>query len=219
MRILLVEDEEDLAHAITDHLRDAAHAVDHAATLDEALAAVQAMQYALILLDLRLPDGNGLSLLKKLRNNNDKTPVLIGTAFDRITERISGLEAGADDYLVKPYDLDEMLARITAILRRSDNDHSPQRCFGRLSITPSTRIVMLDAQKISLTRREWAILDRISRRPGITVTKAELEDVVYDFGQEVESNAIEVHVSRLRSKLGRSTIETVRGFGYRMGRA
>ena len=219
MRILVVEDEEDLAQAVTDHLRDAAHAVDHAATLDEAQAAVQAMPYALILLDLRLPDGNGLTLLKELRNNNDKTPVLIGTAFDRITERISGLEAGADDYLVKPYDLDEMLARITAILRRSDNDHSPQRRFGRLSITPSTRSVMLDVQKISLTRREWAILDRISRRPGITVTKAELEDVVYDFGREVESNAIEVHVSRLRSKLGRTAIETVRGFGYRMGQA
>lgn len=217
MRILLVEDEEDLAHAITDHLRDAAHAVDHAATLDEALAAVQAMQYALILLDLRLPDGNGLSLLKKLRNNNDKTPVLIGTAFDQITERIAGLEAGADDYLVKPYNLNEMLARITAILRRSDNDYSPVRRFGRLCINPSTRVVMLDVQEISLTRKEWAILDRVSRRPDITVTKAELEDVLYGFGQEVESNAIEAHVSRLRSKLGSSTFETVRGFGYKMG--
>ena len=218
MRILVVEDEKDLADAVVEHLRAASHAVDCAATLDEALAATHAAKYALILLDLRLPDGSGLSLLRDIRNRRDATPVLIGTAQDSVTERISGLEAGADDYLVKPYDLDEMLARISAILRRTDNDLAEERNFGQLRITPSTRAVSVAEVPIPLTRKEWAILDRLSRRPGVLIAKAELEDAIYEFGKEVESNAIEAHISRLRAKLGRSAIETVRGFGYRMGK-
>jgi len=218
MRLLVVEDETDLAQAVVDHLRANAHAVDHAATLDEALAAVRATSYALVLLDLRLPDGEGLALLRELRDRRDPTPVLIVTARDRITERIAGLEAGADDYLVKPYDLDEMLARVHAILRRVDGDRAPERRFGGLCISPEARTVTRNGLPVTLTPREWAILDRLSRRPGQTVPKAELEDAVYGFGEEVESNAIEAHVSRLRAKLGREAVETVRGFGYRMGR-
>ena len=218
MRILVVEDEADLAQAVVDHLRAAAHAVDHAATLDEAQAAVRASPYALILLDLRLPDGDRLALLRDLHDRRDATPVLIVTARDRITERIAGLEAGADDYLVKPYDLDEMLARINAILRRADGAaRAPERRFGDLCISASSRTVTLDGKPVTLTPREWAILDRLSRRPGQIVGKAELENAVYGFGEEVESNAIEAHVSRLRAKLGRAAVETVRGFGYRMG--
>lgn len=218
MRLLVVEDEDDLAQAVVDHLRAAGHAVDHAATLDEAEAAVRVTAYDLILLDLRLPDGDGLTLLRDLRDRAATTPVLIITARDRIMERIAGLEAGADDYLVKPYDLDEMLARIAAILRRTDNVRSPERKFGALTIRPGSKKVLLNERDIQLTRKEWTVLDRLSRRPEATFSKTDLEDAVYGLGDEVESNAIEAHVSRLRAKLGRDVVTTVRGFGYRMGR-
>ena len=217
MRLLVVEDEQGLADAVADHLRAANHVVDIARTLEDAQAADRVAQYDHILLDLHLPDGDGLALVRDLRNRSVSTPVLIATARDRIMERIEGLEAGADDYLVKPYDLDEMLARITAILRRADSSRASQRKFGPICVLPSAKTVYLDGQLVSLTPKEWAILDRLSRRPGITVAKAEFEEALYGFGREVESNAIEAHVSRLRAKLGRSVIETVRGFGYRMG--
>lgn len=217
MRILLVEDETDLAQAVADHLRMAGHAVDCAATLDDAYAAARTVSYAMIVLDMRLPDGDGLKFLHDLRDRRDTTPVLIATARDRITERIAGLEAGADDYLVKPYDLDELLARVGAILRRTESDRAPERLFGSLRIEPSVRRATVDGDDVSLTRKEWAILDCLSRRPGQTFSKGELEDVVYGFGEEVESNAIEAHVSRLRAKLGKRAVETVHGFGYRMG--
>ena len=217
MRLLVVEDEPDLAQAVADHLAASGHAVDRAPTLEDAQAAARATAYDLILLDLRLPDGDGLDLLRDLRDSHDATPVLIVTARDRITERIAGLEAGADDYLVKPYDLDEMLARVAAILRRVDNDRAPTRRFGGLVVVPASKAVLRDGAAVPLTRREWAVLDRLSRRPEVTVTKSELEDAVYGHGDEVESNAIEAHVSRLRAKLGRGAVQTLRGFGYRMG--
>lgn len=218
MRLLVVEDEPDLANAVADHLRAAGHAVDVAGTLADGLATVRATGYDLILLDLQLPDGDGLALLRDLRDRDATTPVLIVTARDRIMERIAGLEAGSDDYLVKPYDLDEMLARISAILRRVDNNRAPDRRFGDLRIVPATKRAFLADEPVSLTRKEWSILERLSRRPDLTVTKAELEDALYGYGDEVESNAIEAHVSRLRRKLGRGAVETVRGFGYRMGK-
>ncbi|WP_226782482.1 response regulator transcription factor [Oceaniglobus trochenteri] len=218
MRLLVVEDEPDLAGAVADHLRAADHAVDLAPTLEDGQAAVRATAYDLVLLDLRLPDGDGLTLLRGLRDRGAATPVLIVTARDRIMERIAGLEAGADDYLVKPYDLDEMLARVTAILRRADNSRAPERSFGQIRILPARKAVFLGDEPVSLTRKEWSILDRLSRRPDVTVSRSELEDAIYGHGDEVESNAIEAHVSRLRAKLGRGAVETMRGFGYRMGR-
>lgn len=219
MRLLVVEDEADLAGAVADHLRAASHVVDIAETLEDGVSAARAVSYSLILLDLRLPDGEGLTLLRDLRDRGDGTPVLIVTARDRITERIAGLEAGADDYLVKPYDLDEMLARVTAILRRIDGDRASDRWFGALRVVPSTRSVEMDGVLVTLTRKEWSILDRLSRRPEATVSRTELEEAMYAFGDEIESNAIEAHVSRLRGKLGREAVQTVRGFGYRMGQA
>jgi len=217
MRFLIVEDEVGLARAVADHMRAASHATDHVETLEDASTAIQSTQYDLILLDLQLPDGQGLELLRGMRRQGNKTPVLIATARDRIMERIEGLDAGADDYIVKPFDLDEMLARASAILRRVDNALEPDRIFGALRIQPANHRVQLAETEIVLTRKEWSILDRLSRRPGVTFTKAEHEDALYGFGEEVESNAIEVHISRLRAKLGRGAITTVRGFGYRMG--
>jgi two-component system OmpR family response regulator len=219
MRILVVEDERDLALAVLDHLRAHGHAADHAPTLDEAEAAVRTTAYDLVVLDLRLPDGDGLTLLRGLRDRGAETAVLIVTARDRITERIEGLKAGADDYLTKPYDLNEMLARIEAIVRRAVGTRATERRFGALRILPEARSVDVDGVAVVLTPREWAILERLSRRPDLLVSRAELEEALYGFGDEVVSNAIEAHVSRLRAKLGRDAVETVRGFGYRMGRA
>lgn len=218
MRLLAVEDEPDLAEAIGACLRGAGHAVDLAPGLEDARAAVAGTDYDLVLLDLHLPDGDGLDLLRDLRAGGDRTPVLIVTARDRITERIAGLEAGADDYLVKPYDLDEMHARVLAIHRRAAGTAEVERRFGRLTVLPDRRKVLLAGEPVHLTLREWALIERLSRRPDVTVTRAQMEDTLYGFGDEVESNAIEAHVSRLRAKLGRAAIVTERGFGYRMGR-
>ena len=219
MRLLAIEDEPDLAEVIADYLGSAGHAVDLALNADEAEAALAAAQYDLVLLDLQLPDGDGLRLLKQLRQAGDRTPVMIVTARDRITERIAGFEAGADDYLVKPYDLDEMHARILAILRRASGGAEVERTFGRLTIWPDRRQVQLEGKPVHLTLREWALLERLSRRPDVTVSREQMEEALYGFNDEIESNAIEAHISRLRSKLGRSTIVTERGFGYRMGSA
>lgn len=217
MRLLIVEDERDLASAVADHLRAQGHAVDVAGDLATAADAVAGIDYDLMLLDLHLPDGDGIAFLRGLRRQAVRVPVLIGTARDRITDRIAGLEAGADDYLVKPYDLDEMLARIAAIRRRADGRAESQRRFGRLVLLPERQATLLDDVQVHLTPKEWAVIERISRRPGVTVSRGQLEEALYAFDAEVESNAIEAHVSRLRAKLGRGVVETVRGFGYRMG--
>lgn len=219
MRLLVVEDEADLAAAVRDHLCAQGHAVDLAADLDLARASLAGTDYDLILLDLHLPDGEGLALLADLRARGLTTPVLIATARDRITERIAGLQAGADDYLVKPYDLDEMLARIAAIRRRADGRAQPERRFGALRLLPEQKSALLDDRPVHLTAREWALIERLSRRPGQIVSRAQLEEALYEFGAEIESNAIEAHVSRLRAKLGRGAVETLRGLGYRMGDA
>lgn len=217
MRLLVVEDETDLASAIVDHLSAQGHAVDLAGDLATADVALAGVAYDVVLLDLHLPDGDGIAFLRVLRRRGVRVPVLIGTARDRITERIEGLEAGADDYLVKPYDLDEMVARIGAIRRRINGRAEPERRFGRLILLPERQTAMLDGVLVHLTPKEWAVIERLSRRPDMTVTRDQLEETLYAFDSEVESNAIEAHVSRLRAKLGRQSIETVRGFGYRMG--
>lgn len=217
MRLLVVEDETDLASAIVDHLSAKGHAVDLAGDLATADAALAGVAYDVVLLDLHLPDGDGIAFLRVLRRRGVRVPVLIGTARDRITERIEGLEAGADVYLVKPYDLDEMVARIGAIRRRINGRAEPERRFGRLILLPERQTATLDGALVHLTPKEWAVIERLSRRPDMTVTRDQLEETLYAFDSEVESNAIEAHVSRLRTKLGRQSIETVRGFGYRMG--
>lgn len=219
MRVLLIEDEPGLGQAVQEHIAAAGHAVDWVLRLDDAEASLRAVDYGLVLLDLHLPDGAGLDLLRTLRRRGDTRPVIILTARDQIRDRIDGLNAGADDYLVKPFDLDELRARVAAVARRYAGNPNPIVRLGALDIDQANRQISRDGKRIDLTGREWAILDQLLRRPAGIVTKEQLEEALYPFGAEVESNTIEVHVSRLRKKLGRDFVTTLRGMGYRLEQA
>jgi two-component system OmpR family response regulator len=217
MRVLLVEDDEMLGDAVKTHVHRQGHAVDWALSRDEAEASLGAAEYDLILLDLRLPDGSGLDILKGLRARRDEVPVIIMTAHDQVSDRIAGLNAGADDYLVKPVDLGELQARIHAVSRRYGTHKLPALTIDGIAVYPSERrIAGADGEDIQLSSREWAVLDRLIARKRAIVSKAQIEEALYEFGAEVESNTVEVYVSRLRRKLGKQAIETVRGIGYRI---
>ena len=217
MRILLIEDDQGLGSAVRDQIAADGHSPDWVQTLAEAGDAERTTAYDLILLDLMLPDGAGLGFLRSLRARGSVTPVIILTARDRITERIEGLNAGADDYIVKPFDLAELSARIGAVARRYAGNPNPLIELGDLSIDLADRAVTGPQGRIDLSAREWAIFDALLARPGAILSKAQLEERLYSFNAEVESNTIEVYVSRLRKKLGAAVIETVRGMGYRLG--
>ena len=215
MRILLVEDEPLLGEAVAAHLRKL-HAVDWLQSLEAASGAMQAVAYDLLLLDLNLPDGHGLDLLRALRASGHRLPVIIITARDQIRDRIEGLNSGADDYVLKPFDLDELTARIHSAQRRAAAIPSPRFRIGAIEIDQVARTAWRDEEEVHLTAREWALLECFTRRVGAIVSKTKLEEALYEFGSEIESNAVEVYVSRLRKKLGSNTIRTVRGLGYRM---
>ncbi|MBZ9936554.1 response regulator transcription factor [Mesorhizobium sp. BR1-1-16] len=216
MRILLVEDDEMLGGALRDHVAAEGHAVDWVRRIDDAGHAHVTVAYDLILLDLSLPDGRGLDFLKRLRRRGDTTPVMILTAMDQLSMRIDGLNAGADDYLVKPFDLSELMARLGAVARRYAGNPNPLVTIGPLDIDQANRTASIEGRRLDLTAREWAILERLAQRPGMLVSRPQLEDALYAFGAEIESNAVEVYVSRLRKKLGVSLIQTARGLGYRL---
>ncbi|MBG58058.1 MAG: DNA-binding response regulator [Porticoccus sp.] len=218
MRILLVEDAEGLGEVIQDQIADEGHAIDWVQTIAHAEASLHTTRYDLILLDLMLPDGSGIDLLKELRHCGTTTPVIILTARDQISDRINGLNEGADDYLVKPFDLSELSARIAAVSRRYAGNPNPLLQVGTLQVDLTRHLVSRDGVSINLTAREWALLEAFIQRPGALLSKAQLEDHLYAFGAEIESNTIEVYISRLRKKLGRDQLETVRGLGYRMRR-
>lgn len=217
MRVLLIEDEPVLGQAVQEQVAADGHAVDWVTRLDEADAALRAVDYGLVLLDLHLPDGRGLDLLKTLRRAGDPRPVIILTARDQISDRIEGLNAGADDYLVKPFDLDELSARVMAVSRRYAGNPNPTITLGDLIIDKTARRVWRGEAAIDLTKREWAIVDLLTQRATAVISKEQIEEALYDFGSEIESNTVEVHISRLRKKLGRAAIHTVRGVGYRLG--
>lgn len=217
MRILLVEDTFGLGEAVRDQIASEGHAIDWVQRLSQAEAAVLVITYDLLLLDLMLPDGHGLDFLKKRRKAGDTTPTIILTAKDQISDRIEGLNAGADDYLVKPFDLSELSARIAAVARRYRGNPNPRIRLGTLEVDLSEHSIQRDGKSIDLTAREWALFEAFMRKPGMLLSKSQLEDHLYAFGDEIESNTVEVYVSRLRKKLGRDTIETLRGMGYRLG--
>lgn len=217
MRILLIEDDTVLGAAIRDEIAAGGQSVDWVTRLDAAGDALAGAAYDLVLLDLMLPDGRGIVFLRALRARGDVTPVIILTALDQVSDRIEGLNAGADDYLVKPFDLAELTARIGSVARRYSGNPNPIVMHGPLAIDLSARTIRRDGRPVQLTAREWALFEALLTRPGQLLSKAQLEEKLYAFDAEVESNTIEVHVSRLRKKLGAAVIKTERGLGYRLG--
>ena len=216
MRILLVEDDTVLGAAIRDEVAAHGHSVDWVTRLDAASDAVSAAAYDLVLLDLMLPDGRGIGFLRQLRGRGDVSPCIILTAMDQVSDRIEGLNAGADDYLVKPFDLAELSARIGSVARRYVGNPNPIITHGELDIDLAARSIRRAGKPVQLTAREWALFETFLGRPGQLFSKAQLEEKLYAFDTEIESNTIEVHVSRLRKKLGAGMIETERGLGYRL---
>ncbi|MEC5292737.1 response regulator transcription factor [Aurantimonas sp. C2-6-R+9] len=219
MRVLLIEDDTVLGAAVRDQIAADGHSVDWATRLDAASGYLGVAVYDLILLDLMLPDGRGQPFLRALRVRGDVTPVIILTALDQISDRIEGLNAGADDYMVKPFDLSELSARLNAVARRYSGNPNPLITLGDLEIDLAARTIRRGGKVVPLTAREWMLFEALVQRPGQILSKAQLEERLYSFETEIESNTIEVHVSRLRKKLGHDWIETVRGFGYRLGAA
>lgn len=218
MRILLIEDDKVIGAAVREQIEADGHSVDWAMRLDEAQDALAGASFDLILLDLMLPDGRGIPFLKILRTKGNTTPVIILTALDQISDRIDGLNAGADDYLVKPFDLAELSARIGAVARRYSGNPNPVMRFGDLEIDLAVRSIRRAGKPVALTAREWVLFEAFLSRPSQLLTRSQLEEHLYSFDADVESNAIEVHVSRLRKKLGAGVIATERGLGYRLGR-
>ncbi len=218
MRILLIEDDTVLGAGVRDQIASDGQSVDWVTRLDAAAEAMAGAAYDLVLLDLMLPDGRGIGFLKALRARGGVTPVIILTALDQVTDRIEGLNAGADDYLVKPFDLSELSARIGSVARRYTGNPNPIVTHGALEVDLAARSIRRDGKPVQLTAREWALFEAFLSRPGQLLSKAQLEEKLYAFDAEVESNTIEVHVSRLRKKLGSQLIETERGMGYRLGR-
>ncbi|MBS1016614.1 response regulator transcription factor [Acetobacter tropicalis] len=214
MKVLIIEDEPALGSAVRDRVRQAGHVVDWFKTITDARAALIASSYDFLLLDLGLPDGNGRDLLREIRRDCSSMAILITTAQDQVSDRIAGLSEGADDYIVKPYDLDELVARIDAVARRYAALPDNEVIIGTIRIDLARRQLERDGQTVDLSAREWAIVELLARRPGAVCSREQIEDALYGLSDEVESNAIEVFISRIRKKTGPGLIVTVRGRGY-----
>ncbi|MCO3380096.1 response regulator [Pseudomonas aeruginosa] len=219
MHVLLTEDDDLIASGIVAGLNAQGLTVDRVASAADTQALLQVARFDVLVLDLGLPDEDGLRLLQRLRQQGVDLPVLVLTARDAVTDRVAGLQAGADDYLLKPFDLRELGARLHTLQRRSAG-----RCVnviehGRLSYDPSTRETWLDGRPVELSRREQALLQALLNNCGRILSGEQLKDSVYGFGDEVESNALNVHIHHLRRKLGNAIVQTVRGLGYRLGPA
>jgi two-component system OmpR family response regulator len=214
MRLLLVEDDTMIGEAVLDALRAEHYAVDWVRDGAMAETALATATYDLVLLDLGLPRRDGLEVLRGLRARRLTTPVLVATARDAVGDRIAGLDAGADDYVVKPYDTDELLARIRALIRRSAGRGEPVYSHKGVTLDPATREATVHGEPVKLSAREWAVLEPMLARPGAVFSRAQLEEKLYGWKDDVSSNAVEVYVHGLRKKLGADLIETVRGLGY-----
>jgi two-component system response regulator QseB len=216
MRLLLAEDDPMIGRAVRKGLGDAGFAVDWVTDGHAAELALANGVYDLLVLDLGLPRQDGMALLRALRARNDALPVLVATARDAVADRIAGLNAGADDYVLKPFDLDELIARVRALLRRHAGGGSPRLECGKLALDSVRREVTLDGAPVHLAAREFALLEALMQRPGAVLSREQLEDAVYGWREEVGSNAVEVHLHHLRRKLGADTIRNVRGVGYKV---
>ncbi len=217
MRILIVEDDALLRDGLKVGLSLAGFTADAVERCEEADAALLSHGFDALVLDLMLPDGSGLDILKTLRERRDDTPVLLLTARDGIADRIAGLDNGADDYLGKPFDLDEVAARLRALIRRAEGRSRAILEWRGLTLDPSSRTVAKDGAPLRLSRREFSILRALMIHPGAVLSKTQLEDKLYGWQEEIESNAVEVHIHHLRSKVGAGVIQTIRGIGYRLG--
>ncbi len=214
MRLLLVEDDLMIGEAVLDALRDEHYAVNWVRDGAMADTALRTESYDLVLLDLGLPKRDGLDVLRALRERHQTLPVLVATARDAVGDRIAGLDAGADDYVVKPYDTDELLARIRALLRRSAGRAEPVFSHKGIALNPATRQATVNGTPVSLSAREWAVLEPLLARPGVVFSRVQLEEKLYGWKDDISSNAVEVYVHGLRKKLGSELIQTVRGLGY-----
>lgn len=214
MRILLVEDDLMVGEAARKGLRQDGFAVDWVQDGAAASLALRQEDYALVLLDLGLPQKNGLAVLQELRAAGNKVSVLIATARDAVADRVAGLDAGADDYLIKPYDLEELSARMRALLRRQSGRADSLVEVRDVSLNPATREVLLQGRPVVLSAREFTLLQAFLDRPGVVLSRAQLEEKLYGWDDSVDSNAIEVHIHALRKKLGSDFIKNVRGIGY-----
>ena len=214
MRLLLVEDDAMIGTAAQQGLRQEGHAVDWVRDGREAELAAQNGVYDLVLLDLGLPRKDGLAVLRTMRGRGNRVPVVIITARDAVSDRIAGLDAGADDYLVKPFDLDELAARVRAVLRRHSGRAAAILHAGELEIDTAARQVRWKGRDVALSAREYALLEALADRPGAFLTRSQLEERLYGWEEEIASNAVEVHVHALRRKLDPSIIRNVRGMGY-----
>ena len=214
MRVLLVEDDSMIGESVKKGLRQDGFAVDWVEDGEAAEAALASHTYDLMVLDLGLPRKSGLDVLRSLRSGGHDLPVLIATARDEVPSRVEGLDAGADDYLIKPFDLDELAARIRAILRRREGRAEPLLRHRGVSLNPATREVMRDGVPVTVTARELALLHAFMDRPGAVLSKSQIEEKLYGWGGEVESNTVEVYIHALRKKLGAEFIQNVRGVGY-----
>ena len=214
MRLLLVEDDPMIGESVRTGLQQDGFAVDWVQDGRAAELALDTNAYDTLLLDLGLPRKAGLDVLAALRRRGESIPVLILTARDAVADRVKGLDAGADDYLVKPFDLEELAARVRALLRRKSGRADPVVQAGALVLNPATHEVSLDGKPVSLSAREFALIHALAARPGVVYSRAQLEEKLYGWGQEVESNTVEVYVHSLRRKLGANIIHNVRGVGY-----
>ncbi|GBU15737.1 DNA-binding response regulator [Polaromonas sp.] len=215
MRVLLVEDDAMIGEAIQGALKDAAYAADWVKNGQTALTTLQCQHYDLVLLDLGLPGKDGLEVLSHIRAHDNSVPVLIITARDGLDDRLRGLDGGADDYVLKPFEMAELLARMRAVLRRKGGSAMPVFCNGAVSLDPATREAVLSGGvPVQLSNREFSLLQALLLRPGAILSRSDLEDRLYGWGDEVESNAVEFLIHGLRRKLGSDMIKNIRGVGW-----
>lgn len=215
MRVLLVEDDPMIGDAVQSALKDASYAVDWVKNGQVALSTLECQHYDVVLLDLGLPNKDGLEVLKSIRAQNNPIPLLIITARDGLDDRLNGLDSGADDYVLKPFDMAELLARIRAVLRRKVGNATPTLSNGMVILDPVTKEAAINSGlPIQLSNREFALLHALLLRPGAILSRSELEDRIYGWGEEVESNAVEYLIHALRRKLGTEVIKNIRGAGW-----